>query len=111
MLNVTDETFSQIVEQSPEPVLVDFWAPWCGPCLMLAPVLEDVEQQLSGKVKVVKINIDDNPQTATKFGIRSIPTLLLFSNGQVVMVSVGLQKAAELVEQIKQKIEPDLAKN
>lgn len=86
---VTDETFEQEVIESSVPVLVDFWAPWCGPCRMVAPVVDEISEQYLGKVKVVKVNTDDNPSVASKYGIRSIPTLMIFKDGQRVDMVVG----------------------
>ncbi len=87
--SVTDETFEQEVIQSNVPVLVDFWAPWCGPCRMVAPVVEDVATQFEGQVKVVKLDTDQNPNVASQYGIRSIPTLMIFKGGQKVDMVVG----------------------
>jgi thioredoxin 1 len=86
---VTDTNFQQEVLDSEVPVLVDFWAPWCGPCRMVAPVVEEIAQQYGGQVKVVKVNTDENSETATKYAIRSIPTLMIFKGGQKVDVVVG----------------------
>jgi thioredoxin 1 len=87
--SVTDETFEQEVIQSNVPVLVDFWAPWCGPCRMVAPVVEDVATQFEGQIKVVKLDTDQNPNVASQYGIRSIPTLMIFKGGQKVDMVVG----------------------
>jgi len=86
---VTDATFKQEVLESDVPVLVDFWAPWCGPCRMVAPVVEEISDQYDGKVKVVKVNTDENPSVASQYGIRSIPTLMIFKGGQRVDMVVG----------------------
>jgi thioredoxin 1 len=88
-LQVTDSSFKQDVLESDIPVLVDFWAPWCGPCRMVAPVVDEIAQQYEGKVKVVKLNTDENPQVASQYGIRSIPTLMIFKGGQRVDMVVG----------------------
>jgi thioredoxin 1 len=88
-VEVKDDTFKEDVLDSELPVLVDFWAPWCGPCRMVAPVVEEIAQQYEGKVKVVKLNTDDNPQVASQYGIRSIPTLMIFKGGQRVDMVVG----------------------
>jgi thioredoxin 1 len=88
-VEVKDATFKEDVLDSEIPVLVDFWAPWCGPCRMVAPVVEEIAQQYEGKVKVVKLNTDDNPQVASQYGIRSIPTLMIFKGGQRVDMVVG----------------------
>ncbi|MCU0534522.1 MAG: thioredoxin [Hydrococcus sp. Prado102] len=87
--NVSDATFKQEVLESKVPVLVDFWAPWCGPCRMVAPVVDEIATQYEEKVKVVKLNVDDHAQIATQFGVRSIPTLILFKDGQQVDTVVG----------------------
>lgn len=86
---VTDSTFKQEVLESQVPVLVDFWAPWCGPCRMVAPVVDEISEQYDGQVKVVKVNTDENPSVASQYGIRSIPTLMIFKGGQRVDMVVG----------------------
>ncbi|MBJ7296363.1 MAG: thioredoxin [Dolichospermum sp.] len=86
---VTDSTFEQEVLKSEVPVLVDFWAPWCGPCRMVAPVVEEIAEQYEGQIKVVKVNTDENPQIASQYGIRSIPTLMIFKGGDKVDMVVG----------------------
>ena len=85
----TDANFQEEVLESEVPVLVDFWAPWCGPCRMVAPVVEEIAEQYDGKVKVVKLNTDENPNVASQYGIRSIPTLMIFKGGQRVDMVVG----------------------
>lgn len=89
IVNVTDQTFTN--ETNDGVVLVDFWAPWCGPCKMIAPVLEELDAELGGKAKIVKIDVDENQETAGKFGVMSIPTLLVFKNGEVVDQVIGFQ--------------------
>ncbi|MGF1514351.1 MAG: thioredoxin [Elainellaceae cyanobacterium] len=86
---VTDSSFEKDVLESEVPVLVDFWAPWCGPCRMVAPVVDEIAEQYDGKVKVVKVNTDENPSVASTYGIRSIPTLMIFKGGQRVDMVVG----------------------
>ena len=86
---VTDSTFKQEVLESETPVLVDFWAPWCGPCRMVAPVVDEISEQYDGQVKVVKVNTDENPSVASQYGIRRIPTLMIFKGGQRVDMVVG----------------------
>ncbi|HIK36082.1 MULTISPECIES: thioredoxin [unclassified Thermosynechococcus] len=88
-LSVTDATFEEEVLNSDIPVLVDFWAPWCGPCRMVAPVVDEIANEYEGRVKVVKVNTDENSKVATDFGIRSIPTLMIFKGGQKVDILVG----------------------
>ncbi|MQY50490.1 thioredoxin TrxA [Rhodocyclus tenuis] len=92
---VTDDSFASEVLQSTQPVLVDYWAEWCGPCKMIAPLLDEVAKDYAGRLKVAKLNIDDNPKTPANFGIRGIPTLMLFKNGNVEATKVGaLSKSA-----------------
>lgn len=93
---VTDASFEQDVLNSEIPVLVDFWAPWCGPCRMVAPVVDEIAEQYDGKVKVVKLNTDENPGIAGQYNIRSIPTLMIFKNGQRVEQVVGAVPKATL---------------
>src|SRR6202011_944520 len=91
--SVTDKTFDQDVLKASGPVVVDFWAEWCGPCKMIAPALDELSGSMQGKVKIVKLNIDENPTTTTKYGIMSIPTLMIFKNGELASRQVGaLQK-------------------
>ena len=96
IVEVTDDTFEQEVLRSKKPVLVDFWAEWCGPCKMIAPVLEEIAQEYAGRLKVAKLDIDENRSTPPKFGIRGIPTLMLFKNGAVEATKVGAVSKSQL---------------
>ncbi|KZX84513.1 thiol reductase thioredoxin [Oleiphilus sp. HI0009] len=96
ILNVTDASFEQEVLNSDVPVLVDYWAEWCGPCKMIAPVLEEIAEDYAGKVKICKLNIDENDQTPPKYNIRGIPTLMLFKNGNVDATKVGALSKSQL---------------
>lgn len=93
---VTDATFADVVERSPIPVLVDLWAPWCGPCLVIAPTIDELAAEMAGRVRVAKLNIDENQATAARFGVASIPTLLVFKGGREVDRIIGLQGKAAI---------------
>lgn len=94
--HVTDDSFEQEVLSAEQPVLVDYWAEWCGPCKMIAPVLEEVAEEYGDKIQVAKLNIDENPNTPPKYGIRGIPTLMLFKNGNVEATKVGAVSKSQL---------------
>ena len=104
-LIVTDENFNDEVLQSEIPVLVDFWAEWCGPCRTIAPLIEEIAGDYDGRIKVRKLNVDDNPEVTGRFGVRSIPTLALFKDGEVRETAVGVQPKAKLEHLIDQYIQ------
>ena len=96
--NVTDENFEAEVLKADKPVVVDFWAEWCGPCKMIAPILSEIADEYAGKMKICKVDVDTNPETAAKFNVRGIPTLLVFKNGAVEATKVGALSKTQLVE-------------
>jgi thioredoxin 2 len=103
-VTVTDATFSDEVERSPLPVLVDAWAPWCGPCRMIAPAIDELAAEMAGRVRVAKLNVDDNPATAARFDLRSIPTLLLLKGGREVDRIVGVVPKAEIARRLERVV-------
>ena len=102
--HITDDSFEQEVLQSDQPVLVDYWAEWCGPCKMIAPLLVEIAGEYKGKLKITKLNIDDNPNTPPKYGIRGIPTLMIFKNGNAEATKVGALSKSQLTAFIDQSI-------
>ncbi|HEU4486355.1 MAG TPA: thioredoxin TrxA [Povalibacter sp.] len=104
ILHVTDASFEDDVLKSGQPVLVDFWAEWCGPCKMIAPMLDEIAGEFKDKVRIAKINIDDNPRTPQRFSVRGIPTLILFKNGQVEGQKVGALRKADLAAFLESKL-------
>lgn len=103
-ITVTDATFSAEVERSPLPVLVDAWAPWCGPCRMIAPVVDELAAELAGRARVAKLNVDENPAVANRLNVRSIPTLLVFKGGREVDRIVGVRPKAEIARRVAHAI-------
>jgi len=101
VVEVTDQDFEQEILKVEIPALVDFWAAWCGPCKMVAPVVEELAKEYKGKIKIAKMNVDENRQTPAKFGIRNIPTLILFKNGEVVQTIIGAQPKSYLETELK----------
>ena len=97
IIHLSDDTFQKEVIDSSIPVLVDYWAEWCGPCKMIAPILDDLVSEYDGKLKIAKLNIDENPQTPTKFGIRGIPTLMIFKDGNPEATKVGALSKSQLI--------------
>jgi thioredoxin 1 len=104
MMNVTDASFEADVLKAAGPVLVDFWAEWCGPCRQIAPALEELANDMAGKVTVAKINIDDNPATPGKYGVRGIPTLMIFKDGQVAATKIGALPKSKLFEWVQSSL-------
>ncbi|OCG36657.1 MULTISPECIES: thioredoxin TrxA [unclassified Gilliamella] len=104
IVQLSEATFDKVVNESSKPVLVDFWASWCKPCKMVAPILEEIAQEYSDKIVIAKLNIEENPNIAPKFGIRGIPTLLIFKNGQVAATQVGALSKAQLKDFIKPQL-------
>jgi len=104
IMHISDDSFEEDVLQSDIPVLVDYWAEWCGPCKMIAPILDDVAGDYAGKLKITKLNIDENNQTAPQYGIRGIPTLMIFKNGTAAATKVGAISKTQLVEFIDANI-------
>ena len=104
VININQANFQQEIIESDRPVLVDFWASWCGPCRMLAPVVDQVSTENADKLTVAKVNVDDCPELAQRFGIMSIPTLILFKDGQVVDKRIGFQQKAQLEEMVKKAL-------
>jgi thioredoxin 1 len=100
----TDENFEQEVLKSEGPVLVDFWAQWCGPCRALSPVLDEVANEMGDKVKVVKVNVDDSPQTPGKYGVRGIPTMILFKDGEPAKTQVGAMAKNDLIKWVEESL-------
>jgi len=103
-IQVNDENFKKEVLESEELVLVDFWAPWCMPCRMLAPTIEEIAEEMDGKIKVCKMNVDENVQYPQEYGIMSIPTVMLFKNGQTVETMIGLQPKEEILKTIQEHL-------
>jgi thioredoxin len=103
-MTVTDATFAADVERSPLPVLVDAWAPWCAPCRMIGPVVDELAAELAGRIRVAKLNVDENPATAARFDVRSIPTLLVLKAGREVDRIVGLQPKAEISRRLERLV-------
>ena len=103
-IQVTDETFEEEVLKSDKPVVLDFWAPWCGPCKQIGPSLEEISDEMKDKITVAKVNIDENPVTPTKYGVRGIPTMLVFKNGQAAATKVGAISKPAIVEWIEESI-------
>ncbi|MGI9334360.1 MAG: thioredoxin TrxA [Gammaproteobacteria bacterium] len=102
--HITDDTFEEDVLKSDEPVLVDYWAEWCGPCKAIAPIVDEIAQEYAGKLKVAKLNIDENPSTPPKYGIRGIPTLMLFKAGNVEATKVGAVSKSQLAAFIESNV-------
>ena len=103
--HVVDDDFEAEVIRAPVPVLVDFWAPWCGPCKSIAPVLEELAQEYDGRLKVVKVNVDENPETPGRYGVRGIPNLMIFKQGELSGQVVGAAPKARLVSEIDRVID------
>ncbi|MBX8784355.1 MULTISPECIES: thioredoxin [Brucellaceae] len=100
-VKIDNSNFESDVLKASEPVVVDFWAEWCGPCKMIAPALEEISSEMSGQVKIAKVNIDENPELAAQYGVRSIPTLLMFKNGEIAANMVGAAPKSRLADWIK----------
>ncbi len=106
-MEISEGNFKQEVEEQTLPVLVDFWAPWCGPCLMMAPVLEELEKEWQGKIKVGKVNVDENSGLASRYGVMSIPTLVLFKNGKALKEWIGIQDKDRFKEEVEALVKND----
>lgn len=103
-VNVTDDEFDNVIATSDVPVVVDFWAEWCGPCKQMSPHLEAVSEDMAGKVKIAKINVDENPMVASRYGVRGMPTLMVFKDGKVAATHLGAMSKQAITDWIKQNI-------